>query len=341
MIMKNCVIAAAIVALASASAPAFAADANVVNFTLKADQQSLRDPSKQDLFTVGLNDAKVETSLTINCQAGHTGWIKRTDEACSVTGNGVVLGGGKKLPRTQYQGGWIVKSDGFTDGATMSVNYLAVGSVPASQANFAGSMMLKPKNPSSAFAGLHDAILKKINSATDTGGGLIDQRIDPVQLSGLFVPSAGMPSEKGCTWNGNMAYAYQTSSWIMDLKAQCNGKDYALKGNMPYTPTKGVDNQTQYDLTLTLPSATISSDDALFANSSSGDSQMFAQADGITGQIIMKESNTVHVTVDGKDTEVPANIDATGSFTGQNVPLETVRSFATLVSIMSRTFFGA
>ena len=339
--MMKCVIAVAVAALASASVPAWAADANVVNFTLKADQQTLRDPNKQDLFTVGLSDAKVETSATINCQAGHTGWIKRTDEACSVTGNGVVLGGGKKLPRTQYQGGWIVKSDGFTDGATMSINYLAVGSVPASQANFAGNMMLKPKNPSSAFAALHDAILKKINSTTDTGGGLIDQRIDPVQLSGLFVPSAGLPSEKGCTWSGNMAFAYQTNSWIMDLSAQCSGKDFVLKGNMPWTDTPGVANQTQYDLTLTLPSAAISSDAALFANASSGDSQMFAQADGITGQIIMKQSNVVHVTVDGKDTEVPVNIDATGSFTGQNVPLETVRSFATLIGIMSRTFFGA
>lgn len=138
-----------------------------------------------------------------------------------------------------------------------------------------------------------------------------------------------------------MAFAYQTNSWIMDLTAQCSGKDYVLKGNMPWTKTPGVANQTQYDLTLTLPSAAISSDAALFANATSGDSQMFAQADGITGQIIMKESNVVHVAVDGKDTEVPANIDAAGSFTGQNVPLETVRSFATLAGIMSRTFFGA
>jgi len=339
--MKKCVIAAAIVALASTSAPAIAADPIVVNFTMKADQQSLRDPTRQDLFSVALSDTKVETALTIKCQAGHTSWIKRTDEACSVSGNGDVLGGGKKLPRTQYQGGWVVKPDGFTDGSTMSVNYLAVGSVPASQASFAGSMMLKPKNPSSGFAALQDAILKKINSTTDTTGGLIDQRIDPVQFSGLFIPSAGMPSDKGCTWSGNMAYAYQTTSWIMDLKAQCSGKDYVLKGNMPFTETKGVANQTQYNLTLTLPSTAVSSDDALFVNGASGDNQMFAQADGITGQIIMKESNTVHVTVDGKDTPVPANIDATGSFTGQNVPVETVRSFATLIGILSRTFFGA
>ena len=339
--MKTHVLAAAVVVLASTGASAFAADANVVNFTLKADQQSLRDPSRQDLFNVGLTDAKVESELSIKCQAGHTGWIKRTDEACSVTGNGLVVGGGKKLPRTQYQGGWVVKADGFTEGGTMSVNYLAVGSVAASQANFGGSMMLKPKNPSSGFAVLQDAILKKINASTDTTNGVIDQQIDPVQFSGLFIPSAGLPSDKGCTWNGNMAFAYQTNSWIMDLKAQCSGKDFALKGNMPWTDTPGVANQTQYNLTLTLPSAAISSDAALFADAASGDNQMFAQADGISGQIIMKQSNVVHVTVDGKDTEVPVNIDATGSFTGQNVPLETVRSLATLIGIMSRTFFGA
>ena len=97
--MKKYVVAAAFVALAWASAPAVAADAIVVNFTMKADQQSLRDPTRQDLFNVGLTDSKVESALTIKCQAGHTGWIKRTDEACSVTGNGVVLGGGKNRVR--------------------------------------------------------------------------------------------------------------------------------------------------------------------------------------------------------------------------------------------------
>jgi hypothetical protein len=33
---------------------------------------------------------------------------------------------GQKLQRTQYSGGWVVKSDGFTDGTSMSVNYLAL-----------------------------------------------------------------------------------------------------------------------------------------------------------------------------------------------------------------------
>jgi len=51
------------------------------------------------------------------------------------------------------------------------------------------------------------------------------------------VPSAGLPSDKGCVWNGDMVYSYQTESWFMDIKAKCSGKEFALKGNMPFTET--------------------------------------------------------------------------------------------------------
>ena len=72
-----------------------------------------------------------------------------------------------------------------------------------------------------------------------------------------------------------------------------------------------------------------------------GDADLFATADGITGQIIMKESGYVDVEVDGAMDKVASEIDASGSFSGQNVPLEAVRSFSTIVAIMARTFFGA
>lgn len=55
----------------------------------------------------------------------------------------------------------------------------------------------------------------------------------------------------------------------------------------------------------------------------------------------MKESAYVDVEVDGAMDKVASEIDASGSFSGQNVPLETVRSFSTIVAIMARTFFGA
>ena len=109
---------------------------------------------------------------------------------------------------------------------------------------------------------------------------------------------------------------------------------------MPFTETPNVGNQHQYDLTLTLPSVEAGSDDALFANAD-GDTDLFAQADGITGQIIMKESAYVDAEVDGVMDKLATEIDATGTFTGQNVPLEAVRSLGTMIGILSRSFFGA
>jgi hypothetical protein len=323
--------------LAMLSASAFAAD--TLNFTMKADMPSLRDNTLKDSFTVGLADKQVETTLNIKCQSATGGIVSGQNESCAVTGNGVLINpsNGQKLQRTQYSGGWVVKSDGYTDGATLATNYLAVGKVPASNAAFAGSMMLKPENPSTAASFLRDSILKNIKS---TQSGLIDERVDTIQFVNFTVPSAGLPSDKGCVWNGDMVYSYQTQSWFIDVKAKCNGKEYPLKGNMPFTTTPNVGNQHQYDLTLTLPSADIGSDDALFANPT-GDADLFATADGLSGQIIMKESAYVDVEVDGQSDKVASNIDASGTLTGQNVPLELVRSFAEIVGVLSRTFFGA
>ena len=231
----------------------------------------------------------------------------------------------------------MVKSDGFTDGTSMSVNYLALGKVAASNGKFAGSMMLKPENPSTGASLLRDTILKRIKT---TESGLIDERVDTIQLSNFTIPSAGLPSDKGCVWNGDFVYSYQTESWFIEVTAKCNGKDYPLKGNMPFTETPNVGNQHQYDLTLTLPSVEAGSDDALFANAD-GDTDLFAQADGITGQIIMKESAYADVEVDGVMDKLATEIDATGTLTGQNVPLEAVRSLGTMIGILSRSFFGA
>lgn len=327
-------------AVAAAAALLFATSAfaaETVTFTMKASMPSLRDVSRKDSFTVGLADAKVETQLRITCKGAEGGIISGTNESCAVTGNGALINpaNGQKLQRTQYAGGWVVKSDGFTDGAQMSVNYLALGKVPASTGRFAGSMMLKPENPSTTASLLRDSILKKIKTSES---GLIDERVDTIQLNNFTVPSAGLPSDKGCVWNGDMVYAYQTESWFMDIKTKCSGKEFELKGNMPFTASPGVGNQDQYDLILTLPPTGAEVDDGLFTD---GDTDLFAAADGISGQIIMKESAFVDVEVDGAPEKVASEIDASGSFSGQNVPLEAVRSFAVIIGILSRTFFGA
>jgi hypothetical protein len=328
---------AAIGFLLLSTATAIAAE--TVNFTMKASMQSLRDASRKDSFTVGLADRQMEATLKITCQGATAGIISGQNESCAVTGNGALINpaNGQKLQRTQYAGGWVVKSDGFTDGASLAVNYLALGKVPASNGRFAGNMMLKPEVPSTAASLLRDAIIKKIKVKES---GLIDERVDTIQFNNFTVPSAGLPSDKGCVWNGTMVYAYQTESWFIEVTAKCGGKEYPLKGNMPFTETPNVGNQHQYDLTLTLPSADIGTDEALFANPT-GDADLFAAADGISGQIIMKESAYVDVEVDGQMDKVASEIDASGSLSGQNVPIEAVRSFSVIIGILSRTFFGA
>ena len=319
--------------------PNSAQAAESVSFTLKASQPSLSDKSQPDDFLVGIADKQVETNFKIDCKSAQGGLISRQDQSCAVTGTGALINpaNGQKLQRTQYAGGWVEKQNGFADSALMTTNYLALGKVAASNGGFGGSLMLKPEKISTGASALKDSLMKNFAASKS---GMIDQRIDTIQFNNFTTPSAGLPSDKGCTWNGDMVYAYQTQSWFMNINAKCDGKPFVLKGNMPFTATPNVGSQHQYDLTLTLPSADAATDAGVFAKPT-GDTDLFAAADGITGQIIMKESNFVDTVVDGKTDSVPSVINATGSFNGQNVPIELVRSFAEIVAILSRTFFGA
>jgi hypothetical protein len=320
---------------------AFAADpAATVTFTLKANQPTLRDDKAEDTFNITLQDAKVTTQLALQCSAGRSKFLglMQQDEACNVGGNGSVNASGMK-PRTQYLGGFKVDSkSGYVDASTIEANYLVVGQAPAGTAKFGGSLILTPENPNSSMLAFTKHLVDKIKDKADAGVK-VDEHVDIIALNGFTTPSAGFPSDKGCSWTGQEAFSYQTNSWYIDVTGSCSGKDYHLVGNMPWTSTPNVANQTQYDLNVTVPSTSITSDDALFQSQGGSDDAMFAAADGITGQIIMKGSDLV-VVKDGED-PVPVNVDASGSFNGTNVPLEVVRSFATLIGILPSTFFGA
>lgn len=312
-----------------------------VDFAASATMPSLKDPSRKDVFAVSIGDAQVKTQLQLTCSAGYTQFlVVRSDKACAVAGSGSIVNPANQqlLPRTQYSGGYTVNADGYTDGAGMAVNYLALGKVAPSAGAFSGSMNLKPEVTSSGASALKDSIMANLGQSTS--GAVIDDRVDTVDLTRLFIPSAGLPSDAGCTWSGNMVFAYQTESWFLDLKASCADKEYVLKGNMPWTDSPGVDAQTQYDLTLTLPSAGATSDEALFAVGDAN-SDLFAAADGITAQIIMKESKHVTIDIDGVPTQTPSQVDASGQFVGTNVPVEVVRSLATLFGLLSSNLFGA
>jgi hypothetical protein len=319
--------------------PSFALAADTVNFSAKVSQPSLTDKTQPDSFVVNLTDKQVETNLRVECKSAQAGIITRQNQSCSVTGTGALINpsNGQKLQRTQYAGGLDVQQNGFADGAGISTNYLTLGKVAASTGAFGGNIMLKPEKISTGASALRDALMK--NFAT-TQSGMIDKRVDTISFNNFTTPSAGLPSDKGCSWNGDMLYTYQTQSWFMNVTAKCDTKTFAMKGNMPFTTTPNVGSQHQYDLTLTLPSPEASTDAGLFAKPT-GDTDLFAVADGISGQIIMKESNYVDTEVDGKMDKVASEINATGTLTGQNVPIELVRSFSQIVAILSRTFFGA
>jgi hypothetical protein len=198
--MKKTLFASQLV-LALAALPAFAND--TITFTMKAQQNSLRDSAEKDNFTVILADHQVETTFAIKCQGATGGFITRQEQSCAVIGNGALINpsNGQRLQRTQYSGGWVEKSDGYTDGSKLAINYLALGKVSASSGGFGGSIMLKPQNPSTTASAIRDLIMKKVKS---TESGLIDERIDTIQFNNFTTPSAGVSSHKGCVWEGDM-----------------------------------------------------------------------------------------------------------------------------------------
>lgn len=336
--MKRLISATALAILLSCSA---AVAAETVQYTMAATLDSLRDPARKDRFEAGITDAKMVTNLALECVAGRSKWMLiKSDEQCSVSGTGSVIApSGTQLPRTQYLGGFKVASDGYTAGETLQLNYLAVGQVPASSASFAGSMLMKPENPSVGAGQMRDIILAKVKaSAGVSSTDVIDDRIDSVEFSRLFVPSAGLPTDKGCTWSGDMIYAYQTESWSMRLIANCNGTEYKLSGNMPWVDKS--DEEAAYNLNLVLPNNTVTSDDALFA-SPGGDADLFAAVDGIAATLEIKKGSPITVQVDGEPEDLNSSYEVSGSFVGTNVPLDVVRSFAIVFTALSRTFFGA
>lgn len=314
-----------------------------VHFTDLADMPGLTDPSQKNHFTVGISDPQVDVQLLLNCSPGGSQLLfLHKDKVCAFqTGSsGSVINPNnpkQEVPRTQYVGGYDVQANGVANGAEMALNYLVLGNAPASTAQFGGSMHLKASLNGTGLSALEQTITNKLG--LNGNDQTIDKRLDSVSLDGFFIPGAGWPNDHGCTWDGQLVFAYQTSSWFIDVQAQCNGQKYDFKGNMPWTAVKGVDNQMQYDLNITLPNDKATGDDSLFQSGDSTD--LFASVPGIKGTIIQKNSNNVTVTVDGQATDTPSRVDASGDLVGTNVPLPVVRSTAILFGLLSDNLFGA
>jgi hypothetical protein len=243
--------------------------AATVSYKIEADMKSIVNVDQKDTFTISVSDAQIETNLKMECQAGKSrfGGLAKRQRECTNSGLGVIVGpNGQKLSRAQYMGGYKVPADGNTDAGTLKINYLTLGAVPASNSAFDGYMNLKPElTPNNAKA-MASRVFQNLNTKVTGGSGsLINDSVDTIELSRFFIPSAGMPSDKGCSWTGNMIYAYQTESWYLELTSICAGKEYHFKGNMPWTDDKSKPGNAVYDLTLTLPQAGQQADSALFA----------------------------------------------------------------------------
>jgi len=322
----------------AAAAPAAAAPATV-NFTDVADMPGLTDPSQKNTFTVGISDAQIDMHLTITCSAGGSSLLVfHKDKVCGLAGNGSVINPTNKqaYPRTQYQGGYDVTAAGSAEGSEMSANYLQLGSAPAGSTPFGGRLKLKAQLSASGMDAVEQSVYDKLQLGSAAANGTIDKRLDSVGFDGFFVPGAGWPDDKGCTWDGKMVFAYQTNSWFIELMGDCGGQKYDLKGNMPWTEVKGQSNQMNYTLNLALPTTASVGDAALFNTV-----DMFAQVPGVQATILQKNSDIVTVKVDNQDTDTPAHVEASGTITGTGVPLPVVRSLAVILGLLSDNLFGA
>lgn len=336
--MRNMMLTALLVtaAMLSGASHALAQDgAEKVTLTMTVKQPSLFDSSKRDIFTGKIDDRSGTTTFDLECSAGSSAFLglSRTDETCSVTGQGLIKNPNnpaQMLPRINYAGGYVIKAkeDGYTDASTIKANYLRAGPVAAENAAFGGNLVMMPENPSASATALRDALIENLKQkATGTEAVEFDTEIDSITFEGFTVPHVGLKDSKSCSWTGPAIYAYANDAWQMSFTVKCGDQVIKLEGNMPLVDATSDDYTDAYALNLVVPGE--------------GGGDPFAEADpfasvpGITG--LIKHTSSGRKTAD----DVYENVTITGELTGTGVPLEAVRSFAQIFVILARTFEGA
>ena len=318
---------------------------HTVSFDMDASQLSLRDNGLNDTFKIGITSPDFALAkFEVECSAGSSGaWFTfgfaRTDETCKVSGNASIVNpnNGQEIPRMQYAGGYkvIAEQDGFADMRTIAANYIAVGSAPAQNGTFGGSAMLMPENPSKSASELLEKVVSHAKESA-TGADAIDisTEMDSIRLDSFVVPNAGGRGTVDCTWTGDMLYAYANDAWQMNLTANCGGDIYQLEGNMPWIDVEDKDHNAEYVLNLMM--AGKGGNDPFAA------ADPFAEVEGIVGTINMTQSGLVEVQISENETDdLPTKIVANATFTGNGVPVDLTYSFAQIIALYSRTFFGA
>ncbi len=309
--------------------------ANEVKVKMTISQPTLFDKSKKDTFDGSVDDASGTTSLKVVCSAGAQGkfGIGRVDEACSVSGMGLIKNPNnpsQTLLRINYNGGFRVDGgkDGYTDATTLVSNYVRAGEAGAENTSFKGSLTMMPEKPSASAIALRDRLLKKLSeAATGAKAQEFNNKIDSVRFNDFLVPHVGLGGSQSCAWTGDLIYAYVNEAWQASFTVKCGDDNYKLEGNMSLVKAAaGAAHQQEYRLNLVL--AGKGSRDPFAA------ADPFATVNGVVGTIQLKNS--------GRDVEdVFENVTVTGDLKGTGVPLELTRSFGQIMLVFARTFFGA
>lgn len=305
-----------------------------VKFTLSVNQPTLFDESKRDTFRGSVDDASGTTTLSVECSAGASGTLGfgRVDETCAVSGNGLIKNPkdpSKTLPRINYSGGFVIeaKEDGYTNAATLTANYLRVGSAAAENSSFKGNLVMMPENPSASAKALRDRLIKSLTEkTTGTEAVQFDTKIDSIRFENFTVPHVGLGKEPACSWTGDLIYAYANDAWQGSFSVKCGEVTYQLEGNMPLVDVTGADHQQEYRLNLVVPGE--------------GGGDPFAEADPFA--TVSGVVGTLRLTNSGKDVDdVYEKVEVSGELTGTGVPLEITRGFGQIMIIFGRTFYGA
>jgi hypothetical protein len=330
-------LATSLPALLALAAPAFAqSTTETVTFKLTADQPSLFDSDELDTFSGTIDDRMAMTTFEVVCSAGASAWLglSRVDEACSVSGNGLIKNPNnpaQTLPRLNYMGGFtiVADDDGYTDAETILANYLRAGAAGAENGSFGGHLIMQPEDPSESALALSQRLIENLQE-TAAGGASVEYstEIDSIRFEGFTVPHMGHQGSESCSWTGDAIFAYANNSWQMQFDVRCGAESFRLEGNMPLLDAQaGADYQQEYALNLVLPGA--GGGDPFAA------ADPFAAIDGITGTLRM--ANEGRSTDDG----VYEQVNVTGELVGTGVPLELVRGYGQIMIVLGRTFFGA
>ncbi len=306
-----------------------------VSIKMDITQPSMFDNGKRDTFKGVIDDKSGTTSFDVTCSAGSSAFmgLSRTDEACAVSGNGVIKNPNnpaQTLPRLSYSGGFTIegKNDGYTNVSTILANYLRAGSAGAENKAFGGNLMMMPENPSASAAALSKALIKNLQEkAAGTEAVEFSTEIDSVRFEGFTIPHVGLGNTVSCSWTGDAIYAYANDAWQMAFDVKCGDMSYRLEGNMPLAEASAdSDHQEEYVVNLVVPGAG--------GGDPFAEADPFATVDGITG--VLKMTNS------GRKTEgdVYEKVSVTGTLTGNGLPLEVVRGYGQIMVILGRTYFG-